>query len=176
MDIEKLKQKIRNVPDFPQKGIVFRDITTLIKDPQAFKMVIDHLYDRYKKDNLDAIVGIESRGFIFGAALADRLGTGFITARKPGKLPADTLKESYDLEYGQASLEIHKDAITDGMKILIVDDLLATGGTLEATCKLVERLGGDVVEIWVLIELSFLDGRKKISGYPFFSLVQYDSE
>jgi adenine phosphoribosyltransferase len=176
MDIEKLKQQIRSVPDFPQKGVVFRDITTLLKNPSAYKLVIDHLYGRYKDSRLGAILGIESRGFIFGGALADRLGIGFIPARKPGKLPAETITETYNLEYGQAALQIHKDAITDGMRILIIDDLLATGGTLEAACKLVERLGGQVAGIWVMIELSFLKGRSKISAYPFYSLIQYDSE
>ncbi|RKY29507.1 MAG: adenine phosphoribosyltransferase [Candidatus Omnitrophota bacterium] len=176
MNIEQLKKKIRNIPDFPKKGIVFRDVTTLIKDPRAFKAVIDHLHERYKDCSIDAIVGVESRGFIFGGVLADRLGVGFIPARKPGKLPAETVSESYDLEYGQATLEIHKDAITSGTNVLIIDDLLATGGTLEATCKLVERLGGKVTEIWVLMELAFLKGRDKISRYPFFSLIQYDSE
>ena len=157
MTIKELKQKIRNIPDFPKKGIVFRDITTLIKDAQAFKAVIDHLHDRYKNNGLDAIVG-------------------FIIARKPGKLPAEVVTETYSLEYGEASLEIHKDSITDGMKVLIIDDLLATGGTLEATCKLVERLGGEVAGIWVLIELTFLNGITKLSKYPFYSLVKYDSE
>ncbi|MHA1744200.1 MAG: adenine phosphoribosyltransferase, partial [Candidatus Heimdallarchaeota archaeon] len=133
MNIEQLKKKIRNIPDFPKKGIVFRDVTTLIKDPRAFKAVIDHLHERYKDCSIDAIVGVESRGFIFGGVLADRLGVGFIPARKPGKLPAETVSESYDLEYGQATLEIHKDAITSGTNVLIIDDLLATGGTLEAT-------------------------------------------
>jgi len=173
MNIDELKARIRDIPDFPQKGIIFKDITTLIKDRHAFRTVMDHLYGRYRHSHLDAIVGIESRGFIFGAALADRLGLGFITARKPGKLPAETISQSYDLEYGQATLEIHKDAISNGKKILIVDDLLATGGTLGAACQLVEQLGGKVAEVWVLIELSFLEGRKKLAGYPFFSLIQY---
>ena len=176
MNIEQLKQKIRNVPDFPKEGIVFRDITTLLKDPQAYKAVIDHLVDLYENSSIDAIIGIESRGFIFGGALADRLGVGFIPARKPGKLPAETISESYSLEYGKATLEIHKDAVTKGMKILIIDDLLATGGTLEATCKLVERLEGEVAGIWVMIELSFLNGVSRLSKYPYYSLVQYDSE
>ena len=176
MNEEQLKQKIRNVSDFPKKGIVFRDITTLVRDGEAFKTVIDHLHDRYRDKKIDAVLGIESRGFIFAGALADRLGIGFIPARKPGKLPADTISESYDLEYGQATLEVHKDAITKGMKILIIDDLMATGGTLEATAKLVERLGGEVAEIWVLIELTFLNGMTKIPNYSYFALVKYDSE
>lgn len=176
MNIEQLKSKIRNVPDFPKPGIVFRDITTLVGDGPAFKVVMDSLYERYQRQKLDAIVGVESRGFIFGGALADRLGIGFIPARKPGKLPAATIAESYDLEYGQATLELHKDALKKGQKVLIIDDLLATGGTLEATAKLVERLGAQVAEIWVLIELSFLNGQEKLRQYPYFSLIQYDSE
>jgi len=176
MNQEQLKKTIRNVPDFPKKGIVFRDITTLVQDGPVFKAVMDHLYDRYKDKKLDAILGIESRGFIFGGALADRLGIGFIPARKPGKLPAETISESYELEYGRATLEIHKDAISKGMKVLVIDDLMATGGTLEASAKLVERLGGEVAEIWVMIELSFLDGMKKIAQYPYYSLIQYDAE
>jgi adenine phosphoribosyltransferase len=176
MDIEELKSKIRNVPDFPKKGIVFRDITTLVGDGEALRTVIDHLYERYKYKGIDAVIGIESRGFIFAGALADRLKIGFIPARKPGKLPAETISQSYELEYGQATLEIHKDAITKGMKILIIDDLMATGGTLEAVGKLVDRLGGEVVEIWVLIELSFLNGMQKISQYPYYAMIKYDSE
>jgi adenine phosphoribosyltransferase len=176
MDIEELKSKIRNVPDFPKKGIVFRDITTLVGDGEALRTVIDHLYERYKSKGIDAVIGIESRGFIFAGALADRLKIGFIPARKPGKLPAETISQSYELEYGQATLEIHKDAITKGMKILIIDDLMATGGTLEAVGKLVDRLGGEVVEIWVLIELSFLNGMQKISQYPYYAMIKYDSE
>ena len=175
MTIEQLKSKLRIVPDFPKPGIRFIDITTLVGDGPAFKAVMDSLYERYKGKHLDAIVGIESRGFIFGGALADRLGIGFIPARKPGKLPSDTISESYDLEYGQATLEIHKDALKKGQKALVIDDLMATGGTLEATAKLVERLGAEVAEIWVLVELSFLNGKAKIPNYPYFSLVQYDS-
>jgi len=176
MTLEDLKSKIRNVPDFPIKGVVFRDITTLISDPDAFRFTIDHLYERYKSKKLDLIVGIESRGFIFGGALADRLGIGFVPARKPGKLPADTVEESYELEYGKATLQIHSDAIKSGQKILILDDLLATGGTLAATAKLVERLGGIIEEIAIIIELSFLNGRKRLPGKQIYSLVQYDSE
>lgn len=176
MKIEELKQKIRNVPDFPQKGIVFRDITTLVKDARSFKEVIDYLYEKYRGRNIDCILGIESRGFIFGGALAHRLGIGFVPARKPGKLPAETIAESYSLEYGKATLEVHTDAIAKGQNVLIIDDLLATGGTLQAACKLVERLGGRVAGIWVLIELSYLNGRRLLDGYPFESLIQYESE
>jgi len=174
MDIEKLKSKFRTVSDFPKPGINFIDITTVVGDGEAFKQIMDHLEERYKDQKLDGIIGIESRGFIFAGALADRLGIGFIPAGKPGKLPADTISESYALEYGEATLELHKDAITKGQKILIIDDLMATGGTLEATCKLVDRLEGVVAEVWVLVELSFLKGKDKISQYPYFSLVQYE--
>jgi adenine phosphoribosyltransferase len=176
MNQKELRDKLRVVPGFPKEGINFIDITTLVRDGKAFREVMDHLFERYTDTKLDAIIGIESRGFIFAGALADRLGVGFIPARKPGKLPADTISQSYDLEYGQATLEIHKDAIKKGEKILIIDDLMATGGTLEAVGKLVNRLGGEVVEIWVLVELSFLHGTDKISQYPYYSLLKYDSE
>ena len=176
MKLEDLKGKIRNIPDFPIKGVVFRDITTLISDPDAFKFTLDHLYLRYKNRKLNLIVGIESRGFIFGGALADRLGVGIIPARKPGKLPARTIEESYELEYGKASLQIHSDAIEKGQRVLILDDLLATGGTLAATARLVEKLGGVIEEIAIIIELAFLNGRQKLQGKNIYSLVQYDSE
>ncbi len=173
MDSEKLKTKLRIVPGFPKPGVNFIDITTLFADGEAFSEVMDHLEERYRDKKLDKVIGIESRGFTFGAALADRLKIGFVPARKPGKLPADTISESYELEYGQATLEIHKDAFKPGERVLIIDDLMATGGTLEATCKLVERLQGEVVEVWVLVELTFLNGKDKILDYPYFSLVQY---
>jgi adenine phosphoribosyltransferase len=164
------------VPDFPKKGIVFRDITTLLKDPAAFREALDAFTSRYESIHIDKIVGIESRGFIFGAALADRLKVGFVPARKPGKLPAQTLKEKYDLEYGSDSIEIHADAIQQGEHVLIHDDLLATGGTASATCKLVERMGGIIVGCSFLIELSFLKGRERLKGYDLFSIIQYNSE
>jgi adenine phosphoribosyltransferase len=176
MNLDDLKGKIRNIPDFPIKGVVFRDITTLISNPEAFKFAINHLHERYSNNKPDLIVGIESRGFIFGGALADRLGVGFVPARKPGKLPADTVEESYELEYGKATLQIHADAIEKGQRILILDDLLATGGTLAATAKLVEKLGGIIEEIVIIIELTFLKGREKLPGKNIYSLVQYDSE
>lgn len=176
MNIEDLKGKIRDVPDFPLKGITFRDITTLINDGEAFRFVIDSLHQRYRGKGIDRIVGIESRGFIFGGALADRLGCGLVIARKPGKLPADTLEESYELEYGKATLQIHTDSIKLGERILIIDDLLATGGTLAATAGLVERLGGEIAEIAVIIELTFLNGRKKLGSNKFYSMLSYDSE
>jgi adenine phosphoribosyltransferase len=173
---EYLKQTIRNIPDFPQKGIVFRDITTLLKDGAAFRETVVRLHDHYRNRAIDAICGIEARGFIFGGALAEKLGCGFVPVRKAGKLPAETVRESYALEYGTAEIEIHCDAITPGARVLIVDDLLATGGTLAAACRLVERLGGKVVGIAVVIELAFLHGRRNLSRYDVFSLVTYDSE
>ncbi len=176
MKIEDLKARIRNIPDFPIKGVIFRDISTLIHDPEAYRFTIDHLHERYRDKNLDLLVGIESRGFIFGGALADRLNIGFVPARKPGKLPWETVEESYDLEYGKATLQIHADAIKKGQRVLILDDLLATGGTLGATVKLVERLGGIIDEIAIIIELTFLNGRSKLSGRNIYSLVQYYSE
>lgn len=176
MKLDDLKSKIRDVPNFPISGIMFRDITTLLEDTEAFKFVIDHLYDRYRGKKLDRLVAVESRGFIFGGALADRLGCGFVPARKAGKLPADTVEESYSLEYGTATLQLHADAIEIGQRILIFDDLLATGGTLAATAKMVKQLGGEIVEIAVLIELTFLKGRELIKEYPFYSMVEYETE
>lgn len=171
-----LSSWIRSVPDFPKKGIVFRDITTLLKDASAFKEALDEFQSRYQSVRIDKIVGIESRGFIFGAALADRLHAGFIAARKPGKLPAGTLKEEYELEYGRDSIEIHADAIQQGEHILVHDDLLATGGTASATCRLVERMGGTIVGCSFLIELAFLKGRERLKRYDLFSIIKYDSE
>ncbi len=171
-----LKKHIRNIQDFPKKGIVFRDITTLLKNPTALSQAFDELYDSTKELMVDKVVGIESRGFIFGAMLAQRLNAGFVPVRKPGKLPAETEKEFYDLEYGKDSIEIHKDAIRSGEKVLIHDDLLATGGTAKAAINLVEKLGGDVVQVLFLVELSFLNGREKLKGYNVKSLVDYTSE
>ena len=171
-----LKKYIRNVPDFPKEGIVFRDVTTLLKNPIALKEAIEQLYESTKGLKIDKVVGIESRGFIFGAMLAERLNAGFVLLRKPGKLPAETEKELYDLEYGRDSIEIHKDAISPGDKVLIHDDLLATGGTAKAAIKLVEKLGGEVVQVLFLIELSFLKGREKLKGYNVKSLIDYTGE
>jgi len=168
-----LKQHIRNVPDFPKAGILFYDITTLLKDPQGFKMTIDMLATPYSGQGIDAVVGIESRGFILGAAVAQRIGAGFIPIRKPGKLPARALKETYDLEYGKDALEIHEDAIDKGQRILIVDDVLATGGTAAAAVQLVRKLGGELHGLAFLIELLFLNGKQKIAGEKVFSLLQY---
>ncbi len=171
-----LKNYIRNVKDFPKAGIVFRDITTLLKNPLALKQAIDDLYESVKELKIDKVVGIESRGFIFGGMLAERLNVGFVPVRKPGKLPAETEREFYDLEYGKDSIEIHKDAIQKGDRVLIHDDLLATGGTAKAAINLVEKLGGEVVEVLFLVELSFLKGRDKLKGYNVKALVDYTSE
>ena len=169
-----LASTIRSVPDFPMEGILFYDITTLLKNPAALKMSIDQLAEYYQGKNIDLIVGMESRGFIFGVPLAYQLGVGFAPIRKPGKLPAQSIAESYDLEYGSNTLEIHTDAIEKGQRILIVDDLLATGGTAKASCNLVEKLGGDVVGLAFIIELTFLNGRDKLKDYEVFSLLKYD--
>ena len=168
-----LKQHIRSVPDFPKAGILFYDITTLLRDPQGFKMTIDMLATPYSGQGIDAVVGIESRGFILGAAVAQRIGAGFIPIRKPGKLPARALKETYDLEYGKDALEIHADAIDKGQRILIVDDVLATGGSAAAAVQLVRKLGGELHGLAFLIELLFLNGKQKIAGEKVFSLLQY---
>jgi adenine phosphoribosyltransferase len=169
-----LARVIRNVPDFPVKGILFYDITTMLKDAEAFRESIDRLVSFYQSSEIDVVVGVESRGFIFGAPLAYRLGAGFVPVRKAGKLPAETLAESYELEYGTNTLEMHVDAIQQGQKVLVIDDLLATGGTAKATCRLVERLGGEVVGVAFVIELNFLKGREQLRGYEVFSLLQYD--
>jgi len=171
-----LKSLIRNVPDFPKKGIGFKDITTLLKDAKGFQEAIHQLCEPYKNRDLDMIVGIESRGFIFGSGMAYHLQKPFVPVRKPGKLPAETCQESYSLEYGTDAIEIHKDAIQPGMKILIVDDLLATGGTAAATVKLIEKLGGQVVGLAFLIELDFINGREKLKSYPLHVLIHYSTE
>ncbi len=170
------KKKIRNVPDFPKKGIVFRDITTLLKDAQAFGAAVDRVAARYSRRNIDLVVGVEARGFVLGAALAYKLGAGFVPLRKPGKLPAEVEREEYALEYGTDALEVHRDAVRKGERVLIVDDLLATGGTARAAARLVEKLGGDVVGIAFLVELAFLGGRAKLGGREAWALVSYDSE
>jgi len=171
-----LKSKIRSIPDFPKKGIVFRDITPLIRDSQAFKYAIDEMARQYKDKKIDAILGAEARGFIFGSALAYKIGAGFIPVRKPGKLPYKTCEVSYDLEYGSNVLEMHIDAINKGDKILIVDDLIATGGTAKAKAELIEKMGGEVVGLCFLIELEFLNPRKLLSDYNIYSMIKYDSE
>ena len=173
---DSLFESIRSVPDYPKPGIVFRDITTLLKDPVAFRRCVELLRDRYAKVPVQKVVGVESRGFILGAPLAYSLGAGFIPIRKPGKLPAATIRQEYSLEYGTDAVEIHRDAISPGEQILVHDDLLATGGTIQAACKLVERLGGKVVGLSFLIELAFLNGRARLAGYDIFSIIRYDSE
>lgn len=167
------KKSIRVIEDFPQKGISFKDITTLLQDGQVFHSTIDAIVAKYKDAGIDLVVGPEARGFVIGAPVAYALGAGFVPIRKPGKLPAETLSFEYSLEYGKNSLEIHKDAIKPGQKILIVDDLLATGGTIKAVIELVERLGGQVAGLVFLIELIYLDGRKILSDYKIESLVKY---
>ena len=162
------------MPNFPIEGILFYDITTLLKNPAALKESIDQVVDHYKNGGIDVVVGMESRGFIFGMPVAYQLGVGFVPIRKPGKLPAETISESYDLEYGTNTLEIHVDAIEKGQKVLVIDDLLATGGTAQATCKLVKKLGGQVAGVAFIIELNFLNGREKLKDYQVFSLVRYD--
>ena len=164
---------IRNIPDFPQKGILFRDITPILQDSQAFHYVIDKLTENYKNHNIDVVVAIEARGYIFGGALAYNLGAGFVPVRKPGKLPYEVITREYSLEYGVNRLDIHKDAIRPGNRVLIFDDLIATGGTAKASAELVEALGGKVVEFAFVIELLDLKGREFLSGYKVFSLVQY---
>ncbi len=173
--MEQFKKLIRNVPDFPKKGILFYDITTLLKNAKAFREVMDLLTERYKNQKIDLVLGVESRGFIFAPILAYQLGAGFVPVRKPGKLPAESVKVSYDLEYGKDSLEIHKDAIQPQQRVLIVDDLLATGGTAAAVTQMVGQMGGQVVALAFLVELAFLDGRKKLSGFEVFSLLQYQN-
>jgi adenine phosphoribosyltransferase len=168
-----LKPFIRDVPDFPKKGIVFKDITPLLKDPKAFQSVIHHLADRYRGKGLKAVVAMESRGFIFGGALATHLGIAFVPVRKPGKLPWKTLQETYDLEYGKDTLEIHEDSISRGDQVLILDDVLATGGTAAATIRLVERAGGRVAEACFIIHLGFLNGQQKLKSTPFYSIIQF---
>src|SRR5437016_11354859 len=173
-DTDYLKSLIREVPDFPKPGILFYDITTLLKDRDGFKGVIDGLKDHYRNTGVDLVIGIEARGFIFAPALAYALGAGFVPIRKPKKLPSERVSVSYDLEYGTDSLELHKDAISSGHSVLIVDDLLATGGTAAAVTKLVEKVGGKVAGVGVVVELTFLNGRSKLAGYDVFSLLQYD--
>jgi adenine phosphoribosyltransferase len=171
-----LAQYIRNVPDFPVEGIQFKDITTLLQAPEPFAASVQAMLDYYKGKGteVDVVVGIESRGFIWGAILAYQMGVGFVPVRKPDKLPAETIRAEYELEYGTNALEMHRDAIQGGQKALIVDDLLATGGTAQATCQLVEQLGGEVAGLAFLIELTFLPGREKLDGYDVLALVQMD--
>lgn len=171
--MNELKNIIREIPDFPKPGILFYDLTTLMNDARGFRSALDGLAERYQGVQVDAVVGIEARGFIFAPTVAYRLGCGFIPARKPGKLPGETVKVTYDLEYGTDSLEIHQGAIQPDQRILIVDDLIATGGTAAAVARLVEKMGGDLVGLAFLVELEFLNGRKDLEGWEVFSLVKY---
>src|SRR5215468_10544420 len=171
---EHLKKLIREVPDFPKKGILFYDITTMLKDKVGFAMLIDAFSEHYLGKDIDLVLGMEARGFIFGPALAYRLNAGFVPVRKPGKLPAATAKYDYALEYGTNTLEIHKDAIQKGQRVLIVDDLLATGGTAEATVKLAESLGAKIAGLGFVVEMTFLNGRDKLKNYDVMSLLRYD--
>lgn len=174
INCEPLKALVRTVPDFPKPGILFYDITTLLKDQAGFAQMIDALAAHYIGKDVDLVLGIEARGFIFGPALAYRLNAGFVPVRKPGKLPAKTAKVTYDLEYGSDSLEIHLDAIEPGQRVVIVDDLLATGGTMQATVQLVKQLGGDIAGLAFAVELDFLKGREKFTDYDVFSLLHYN--
>jgi adenine phosphoribosyltransferase len=172
--LNQLKTLIREIPDFPKAGILFYDITTLLKSPAGLRGTIDGLKNQYAGMGVDVVLGIEARGFIFAPALAYAMGAGFVPVRKPKKLPAECASVTYDLEYGTDTLEVHRDAITQGCRVLIVDDLLATGGTARATTRLVEDLGGTVAGVAFVVELTFLGGREKLNGYNVFSLLQYD--
>jgi adenine phosphoribosyltransferase len=174
LNSDQLKKLIREVPDFPKKGILFYDITTLLKDKTGFAQLIDLFSEHYIGKQIDLILGMEARGFIFGPALAYRLNAGFVPVRKPGKLPAVTVKVEYELEYGSNALEVHTDAVQKGQRVLIVDDLLATGGTAEATARLVKSLGGEIAGLAFVVELDFLNGRDKLKPYNVFSLLHYD--
>lgn len=171
--MKKVEDYVRSIPDFPEKGIIFRDITSVIQSPEGLKLAIDGINESLKDIDYDVVVGPESRGFIFGVPVAYANGKGFVPVRKKGKLPCETISEDYSLEYGTATIEMHKDAIVPGQKVVIVDDLIATGGTTEAIIKLIERLGGEVVKIVFLIELEGLNGREKLAGYDVDSVIKY---
>jgi adenine phosphoribosyltransferase len=171
--MEDLKHIIRDIPDFPKKGIIFKDITTLLQDAKSYQRMVDLLAHRYIGQHIDKVVGVEARGFIIGSVLAYKLGAGVVLVRKPGKLPSETFSKTYDLEYGTDTLEIHKDAIKPGEKILIADDLLATGGTMAAVVDMVKQQGGDIVECCFMTELAFLNGRKKLPEGKVYSLLQF---
>lgn len=174
--MKELKEYVRTIPNFPKEGIMFRDVTSVIQDPEGLKLAIDSMQDKIKDLDFDLVMGAESRGFVFGTPIAYNLNKGFVMCRKKGKLPCETISESYALEYGKATLEIHKDSIKPGQKVLIVDDLIATGGTVEAMIKLVEDLGGQVAGIVFLIELVDLHGRDKLKGYNVYSAIEYEGE
>ncbi len=169
-----LKDYVTEIPDYPQKGVLFRDVTTILSDGEGLRMAIDGLADLVKDKDFDLVVGTESRGFLFGAPVAYSLGKGFVLARKKGKLPRETISESYDLEYGQATLEMHKDSIKPGQKVVIIDDLIATGGTVEAVVKMINALGGEIVGIAFVMELAGLKGREKLKDYDVNSLITYE--
>ncbi|WP_456406629.1 adenine phosphoribosyltransferase [Caldithrix abyssi] len=171
--VERIKNAIRDVPDFPKEGILFKDITPVLQNAELFALSIDLFADVLKNTNIDVVAAVESRGFIFGAALALKLNKGFVPIRKPGKLPYKTFKETYELEYGTDALEIHQDAVKTGQKVVLIDDLLATGGTAVAAAQLIERCGGQVASICFLIELTFLEGIKKLDGYPVQTLIKF---
>ncbi|PYM28339.1 MAG: adenine phosphoribosyltransferase [Candidatus Rokuibacteriota bacterium] len=174
MDVAALRAKIRDIKNFPTEGILFKDITTLLKDGPAWRFAVDSLASHYQKERVEIVVGVESRGFIFGGAIAHQLNAGFVPVRKLGKLPGKTIEVEYELEYGRDALAMHEDAIKPGQRVLAVDDLLATGGTMGATLRLVEQLGGRVVGVAFMIELGFLKGRDKLRNYPLHSLITYD--
>jgi adenine phosphoribosyltransferase len=174
MDVAALRAKIRDIKDFPTEGILFKDITTLLKDGPAWRFAVDALASRYQGDHVDLVVGVESRGFIFGGAIAHQLNAGFVPVRKLGKLPGKTVEVEYELEYGRDALAMHEDAIASGQRVLAVDDLLATGGTMAATLRLIEQLGGRVMGVAFMIELAFLKGRERLKNYPLHSLIVYD--
>ncbi|MCK4905132.1 adenine phosphoribosyltransferase [bacterium] len=171
--MEILKSAIRDVPDFPKKGIIFKDITPVLKDGKLFSLAVENMIEPFRKQKIDSVVAIEARGFIFGAAIANVLNCGMVPVRKPGKLPYETRLVSYELEYGTDTLEIHTDAVNKGENILVVDDLLATGGTAQGACELIEKSGGNIIGISFLIELAFLNGRKRLGNYPIHSLIKY---
>ena len=174
--MEWLKDYIRDVPDFPKEGIIFKDITPLLRSPKSFQAVVDSLTDKFADERIDLVLGVEARGFIIAGAVALNLNVGFVPVRKAGKLPCETRAVEFELEYGTDTLEMHNDAVEPGQRVLIIDDLLATGGTAVACCKLVENAGGEVAALAFVIELSFLEGREKLRGYQILSLIQYDQE
>ena len=174
--MKKIEEYVRSIPDFPEPGVIFRDVTSVLQDAEGLKLAIDSMQECLKGLEVDAIAGIESRGFVFGMPLAYNLHKSFVPVRKKGKLPCDTVSATYDLEYGTATIEIHKDAILPGQKIVIIDDLMATGGTVEAAIKLVEQLGGEVVKVLFLIELAGLNGRERLKGYDVESVICYEGK
>lgn len=174
--MKKIEEYVRTIPDFPEPGIMFRDVTSVIQDPDGLKLAIDSMIQLLDGVDFDVIVGAESRGFIFGAPIAYALGKAFVPIRKKGKLPCETISADYDLEYGSATIEMHKDAILPGQKVVVVDDLIATGGTIEAGCKLIEQLGGEVVKILFLMELAGLKGREKLAKYDVASVITYEGK